>query len=98
MILYRLKLAEGLLSLRSAIDQPVNHQHGVGGNERLVTSSTTSTLNETVRNDFKLGRNDFELGRTDLGLNGPVSNDINRSFFLTSKWNALISIADTKIP
>ena len=29
------KAVEGLLQIRSAIDQPAHHQHGMGGKERL---------------------------------------------------------------
>ena len=31
----QVKAVEGLLQIRSAIDQPAHHQHGVGGKERL---------------------------------------------------------------
>ena len=31
----QVKAAEGLLQIRSAIDQPAHHQHGVGRKERL---------------------------------------------------------------
>ena len=35
--LIQVKAAEGLLQIRSAIDQPAHLQHGVGGKERLET-------------------------------------------------------------